>query len=117
MNVVTCAACGARIRADRERCLRCNQVLVAAPEPSRIQKLTSAQQRLMAGSAVLVLLLVGFLAWWNRPESLHVDAPALRPAAPAAQTTAALPSGSVEVGAASSSVAIPGEVLDLSRAA
>ena len=45
---VTCAACGARIKADRERCLRCFEILVAAPEPTLIERLTPEQRRVAA---------------------------------------------------------------------
>ncbi len=117
-NFVTCAACGARIQSDRDRCLRCNQILVAAPEPPRIQKLTGIQQRLMAGAAVIAILMVGALAWLNRPESIHDDAQADRPAPSLSQTAAAPASAPSAPGAdRSNSVAAPGEFLDLSRSA
>jgi tetratricopeptide (TPR) repeat protein len=113
---VTCAACGARIKADRERCLRCFEILVAAPEPKLIERLTPEQKRLVAGAAVVAVLLVGVLAWRNRPTPIDDAAPALQPraagsgaaAGPRAASTAARPSTSY--------VAPPGAFLDTARA-
>lgn len=117
-DFVTCAACGARIRADRERCLRCEQILVAAPVPPRIQRLTPEQQRFAAGAAVVAVVLVGALAWRNRPTVTDDAAPAqaLRP--PAAVAAAAAPPASPAANRpATAWNAPPGAFLDTSRAA
>ena len=116
MKVVTCAACGARIKADRERCLRCHQILVAAPEPPRLQKLTTGQLQAVAVAAILAVLLVGWLAWRNRPEPAHDDAQA-HGSAPSVAEPARVTPPSPTASAASRGgwVAPPGEVLDLSR--
>jgi tetratricopeptide (TPR) repeat protein len=117
-TVVTCAGCGARIRADRERCLRCEQILVAAPEPPRIQRLTPEQQRYAAGAAVAVVVLVGVLAWRNRPAVVDDTAPAqaYQPRTAAANATAA-PRAATTSRPASAHTAPPGAFLDTSRAA
>ena len=116
---VTCAACGARIRADRDRCLRCFEILVAAPEPKLIERLTREQQRLLAGGAVVAVLLVGLLAWRNRP-TLDATAPA-QPGQPRAAwngNAAGQPPAAVAAPRpASAHVAPPGAFLDTSRAA
>ena len=58
---VICAACGARIRADRNWCLRCDAPLVAAPEPA--PKATRRDWMTVGGVAagVGVLILFGLL--------------------------------------------------------
>jgi len=116
-DFVTCAACGARIRADRERCLRCEQILVAAPVPPRIQRLTPEQQRFAAGAAVVAVVLMGALAWRNRPTGIHDAAPAQSVRPPAAAAAAA-PTGSPAANRpATAWNAPPGAFLDASRAA
>jgi hypothetical protein len=64
------------MKADRERCLRCFEILVAAPEPKLIERLTPEQLRLVAGGAAVAVLLVGVLAWRNRPTPGEATAPA-----------------------------------------
>ena len=58
-DFVTCAACGARIRADRERCLRCEQILVAAPGAAARPAADAGAAAAAAGAAVVAVLLVG----------------------------------------------------------
>ena len=112
---VTCAACGARIRADRERCLRCFEILVAAPEPKLIERLTPEQKRLVAGAAVVAVLLVAVLAWRNRPVPIDDTAPALQPRA-AGGGAAAGPPAAAAARPGTASVAPAGAFLDTSRA-
>jgi Flp pilus assembly protein TadD len=115
---VTCAACGARIRADRERCLRCFEILVAAPEPRLIERLTREQQRLLAGGAAVAVLLVGLLAWRNRPTPLEATAPAQAGQQGAAwngNAAGPLPAAAAPR-PASAHVPPPGAFLDTSRA-
>ncbi len=114
---VTCAACGARIRADRERCLRCFEILVAAPEPKLLERLTPEQKRLVAGAAVVAVLLVGVLAWRNRPTPID-DGGAGTSATGAAGSGAAAgpPAASAVARPSTAYVAPPGAFLDTSRA-
>jgi Flp pilus assembly protein TadD len=111
---VSCAACGARIRADRERCLRCFEILVAAPEPKLIERLTREQQRLLAGGAAVAVLLVGLLAWRNRPTPLEATAPAQ--GATWNGNAAGPPPAAATDRPASAHVPPPGAFLDTSRA-
>ncbi len=113
---VTCAACGARIRADRERCLRCFEILVAAPEPKLIERLTPEQKRLVAGAAVVAVLLVGLLAWRNRPTPIDEVAPVLQPRAAVNGAAAGPPAASAAARPTTAYVAPPGAFLDTSRA-
>ena len=117
MKVVTCAACGARIKADRERCLRCHEILVAAPEPPRVQKLTPGQLQAVAIATGVAVLLVGAIAWRNRPAPAHEDAQAHGSAPVAAETRQVVaPPTSTTAAGGNAWVAPPGEALDLSRA-
>jgi tetratricopeptide (TPR) repeat protein len=118
-DYVTCAACGARIRGDRERCLRCFEVLVAAPEPKLIERLTREQQRLVAGGAAVVVLLVGGLAWRSRPTPIDAAAPAQagRPGAAWNGNADRPPAAAAAERPATALVAPPGAFLDTSRAA
>jgi tetratricopeptide (TPR) repeat protein len=116
---VTCAGCGARIRADRERCLRCFEILVAAPEPKLLERLTPEQKRLAAGAAVVAVLLVGVLAWRNRPTPIDAAAPAqsLQPRAAGRGAAAGPNPASAAARPSTAYVAPPGAFLDTSRAA
>jgi Flp pilus assembly protein TadD len=114
---VTCAACGARIRADRERCLRCFEILVAAPEPTLIERLTPEQKRLAVGIAVIAVLGVGALAWLNRPTPIDAEAPAPagRPGAAWNGAAAGEPAPMATARPSTAHVAPPGGFLDTSR--
>jgi Flp pilus assembly protein TadD len=118
-DFVTCAACGARIKADRDRCLRCFEILVAAPEPKLIERLTREQQRLLAGGAVVAVLLIGVLAWRNRPTPLDATAPAQagRPGAAWNGNADRTPPAAAPARPSTAHVAPPGAFLDTSRAA
>jgi tetratricopeptide (TPR) repeat protein len=113
---VTCAACGARIGADRERCLRCFEILVAAPEPQLIDRLTPEQKRLVAGAAVVAVLLVAVLAWRNRPVPIDHTASALQPRAAGSGAAAGLPAAAAAARPGTAYVAPAGAFLDTSRA-
>jgi len=58
VGFVICAACGARIKANRERCLRCEEPLVAWQKP---ELLPSWLQRLGGGTLVFGILAVVIL--------------------------------------------------------
>jgi Flp pilus assembly protein TadD len=118
---VICASCGARIKANRERCLRCDEPLVAAapaPAPLKLPEwLTASSGRmLMAGAATsLVLLLVATLIWQSSAAPV-IDEVA-RPA-PGAPLTAVRPSAAPrpgEAGAAATEPFVPVTALDSRR--
>jgi Flp pilus assembly protein TadD len=89
---VVCQACGAKIKAGRVRCPRCNEVFAAAPATADAPKaLPAALGRYrgplaLAGSALSVALLVAVIA--SRPDPVEEQvvrrsAPVARPAAAA----------------------------------
>jgi tetratricopeptide (TPR) repeat protein len=70
---VVCAACGARMKVDRERCLRCEEPLrPAAPriEPLRWRPLTLAQRRMAVAAAASLVVVTAILVWAMRPAPL-----------------------------------------------
>jgi len=64
---ITCGACGTRIRANREYCLRCGQPLAPAPETLDWSSLTSGRGLFMLLAVVAVVVAIGVLIWVNRP--------------------------------------------------
>jgi Flp pilus assembly protein TadD len=95
-----CASCGARIRADREWCLRCEAPLVPARSRSSELQLPGWLRARGGGTlifgavGVLAVLLVGYTIW-DRSASSNGDAgarPATAPAGGGASTGAAAPS-------------------------
>ena len=92
-NFVICASCGARIRADRDRCLRCDEPLRPAPasEPPLSASLTKGRAPLL-GTAAFVVVLVAIVANWNSSAPVDdVAQPAVSASAPAARLSAPLP--------------------------
>ena len=93
-----CAKCGARIRADREWCLRCEAPLV----PARSSELRLPGWLRARGGGTLIFGAVGMLAVllvgytiWDRSASSNSDAgprPAAAPSAGGSSTGAAAPS-------------------------
>src|SRR5438128_7588721 len=93
-SYVICASCGARIKANRERCLRCDEPLVAAapaPAPLRLPDwLTASSGRmLMFGAAASLVVLLAATVIWESRSAPAVDDVA-RPA-PGAPLTASRP--------------------------
>jgi tetratricopeptide (TPR) repeat protein len=82
LGPVTCSACGAKVREDRARCLRCGAALVAAAPPSR--HLSPRVIGIVAGLIAIAALATYIAA--RRPETA---APAVQPAAPVAAPVAA----------------------------
>ncbi len=66
---VTCAACGARIKADRQRCLRCGETLLTTSDRAVVAPpaLSSRQWTLTLAGGAVALLAVGLLLWVMRP--------------------------------------------------
>lgn len=81
MSVVVCPHCGAKIRAGRERCLRCYEKLGEAPPAPRFDG-----NRLAAGALIgfLCLTTVAVVALWRREARQSGQAP-VRPASVAAR--------------------------------
>ena len=83
---ITCHACGTRISADREYCLRCGQRLVPAPKTLEWSTLTAGRPLMMLVATVVVLAAVGALVWINRPtigeESVQARTPVRSSPAP-----------------------------------
>src|SRR5438309_11669778 len=81
---VVCASCGARIKANRERCLRCGEILQAAstPEPGRISLWLqgAAGRRLIIGvvGSLALFAIGGAYLDWQSPAIDRVARPAPR---------------------------------------
>jgi Flp pilus assembly protein TadD len=105
---IVCASCGARIKADREWCLRCEAPLVAA-RSSELQlpvwlKAWGGGTLIFAAVGVLALLLIGFTVWESRSTEDSAN-DAARPAstpANASQSTAQAPAPEVSLWSATS---------------
>jgi tetratricopeptide (TPR) repeat protein len=85
---VTCAACGARMKADRQRCLRCDEPLAAVagrPSPAPV-RLSARQWTVALGGGALALAGVAALLWAGRPVLEEETAQAYT--APRARTSA-----------------------------
>ena len=93
LGPVTCAACGAKVREDRLRCVRCGQPLVAAKpaEPSEPLRLPVAPRVAVIVVACLALgwLAVLFAGGWNgnQPVASTRVAPATAPQAAVARAS------------------------------
>lgn len=89
---IVCPSCGTRIKASRERCLRCNQLLRAAP-PRVAFRLSRGQTLIVATLASLVALATMVILW--NPEPPQVDdvarPPLSSPSAPVAAAATATP--------------------------
>ena len=99
LGPVTCAACGAKVREDRVRCLRCGAPLVAAKpaEPWRLPVSPRA-----AGILAGVLGLAGFAVVLTGGSSADQPAPA-----PAATVAAAAPAAAAAPRAVVTQPAVP----------
>jgi cytochrome c-type biogenesis protein CcmH/NrfG len=107
---IACKACGARIRADRDACLRCGEPLEPAPETVSLSTISSGRPLLVtvAIAAGLVALFVVF--WINRPTTVEevgvpYNGPAGKIAPHAAPAIAPLANGTVPTTAADGSPA------------
>ena len=91
---VVCASCGARIKAERDRCLRCGEILETAEMVAARQALPKRQ--VFAIVAVLLLALLGTaVVWWETRSSPLADAarPVSLKLASAARPTPVAPRG------------------------
>jgi Flp pilus assembly protein TadD len=88
---IACKACGARIRANRDACLRCGEPLEAAPQTVTLATISSGRQ--LAIALVIVAAVVGLvvLVWVNRPAVEQESARAAE--GPGAARGAAVASG------------------------
>ena len=115
VRYIACRACGTRIRADRESCLRCGEPLEAAPETVSLQTISSGRPLLVAIGTGVIIVAAAAAIWFNRPQIERNDAAAQplaspRPAAapgakPAAATAPVIPvtaTGSSQVASAES---------------
>jgi cytochrome c-type biogenesis protein CcmH/NrfG len=104
---IKCASCGARIRADRERCLRCGDPLRPAPAPQAPLQIAGVTLRnpsaLVGALVVLVFVGIAVLAYWLRSAP-----PADVVRSPAAPSSAAAPaSGLIRPRVTSSPASVP----------
>lgn len=89
---VDCAACGARMKADREWCLRCGAPLAGAAPPAPAA--TPRERALVTGVVAGLFLLVGATIVWQArtpPVDPQARPVAVRPARPAPAVPAAAP--------------------------
>src|SRR5438128_1564468 len=65
---VVCSSCGARIKATRQRCLRCLEPLHGDESPSYPSlSLSRVQTLALAGGVSLAVLALVVVLWWTRP--------------------------------------------------
>jgi Flp pilus assembly protein TadD len=88
VRYIACRACGTRIRADRESCLRCGEPLEAAPETVSLQTISSGRPLAIAVGIALIIAIAAGAIWVYRPRIEQRDAPGQayvpsRPAQPA----------------------------------
>lgn len=93
-KAITCASCGAKFRAHRDRCPRCRSVIVA-PNPVAEAASNRRLSHIATGIVALVIGCVGFL-WITRDAGPAPPAIERRPAA--AAPTPAPPSSDVATG-------------------
>ena len=109
---VVCSSCGARIKATRQRCLRCLEPLHGDETPSYPSlSLSRVQTLTLAGGVSLAVLTLVVALWWTRPDQADPVArpystpssaqPAPAPAAPSAQPAPSDVAAAGEVAAAS----------------
>ena len=89
---IICASCGARIKADREWCLRCEARLVPSRPPGMQLpawlKAWGGGTLIFGAVGVFALVLMGYLAWTSRsPEDTGASQPAAPPASAAANVS------------------------------
>ena len=66
---VVCSSCGARIKATRQRCLRCLEPLHGDESPSYPSlSLSRVQTLALAGGVSLAVLALVVVLWWTRPQ-------------------------------------------------
>lgn len=115
---VICASCGARIKANRDRCLRCDEPLVAAGPAPILQapawlKLSSGRL-LMLGVAASLALFVTAAVLWESGSDPADDIAKPAPGAPTASVASKPPAVSV---AATTELPAPVTALDSTRVA
>jgi Flp pilus assembly protein TadD len=107
---IICKACGTRIRADRDACLRCGTPLESAPETISLATISSGRPLLIAIAIAAVAIGAVALIWIYRP--LPVDdssQPVVAPSAPGAAASSAAGLGTT----VSAAVVPPGEAWEL----
>lgn len=85
LEAVTCASCGAKVREDRVRCLRCGRLLVVAPSP-RLDAVTGGGAPLL-GLAVVAVLAAGIWLAGTHSRPVAVATPPAPAMAPVAAST------------------------------
>lgn len=67
---IVCAACGARMKANRPRCLRCGEALTTAPGPGGVGRPISSQLPLLGGGALVwVMAMAAGVVVWRTPAA------------------------------------------------
>jgi tetratricopeptide (TPR) repeat protein len=64
---IICKACGTRIRADRDACLRCGTPLESAPETISLATISSGRPLIVTIAVAAVVLAIVALIWIYRP--------------------------------------------------
>jgi tetratricopeptide (TPR) repeat protein len=98
-RAITCAACGAKFRADRARCPRCRTVIA---RPDLVAEAASSRKLLRVAAAIGAVFIAGIaFLWVTRDTEPDVPAQASRPAAPVSRPKPPAP------GAANGANAVP----------
>lgn len=114
---IACKACGARIRANREACLRCGEPLEAAPPLVTLSTISSGRPLIVALAIAAGLAGLFVVFWINRPTVVDQDAPAYtRAGAAPASAVRPAPAGHAPP-AAVPSAPDPDDFLDLPQTA
>lgn len=113
---IVCAACGARMNANRPRCLRCGEVLTPAPRPGGAGRPVSFQLPLLIGGALIwvVAVAAGVVVWRTPAPEADDAARPPQPAMASPQSPARSPSGPAQSAAPGGETAA---FIDLGRTA
>jgi Flp pilus assembly protein TadD len=111
---IACRACGARIRANREQCLRCGEPLAPAPETVSLSTISSGRPLLITIGITAAVVAVLVFLWMNRPSPADSDAQSFAAPHPATTANAAAPADrrGIQPNAAASAGAIQGAGAD-----
>jgi tetratricopeptide (TPR) repeat protein len=81
-SAVICGNCGAKIKKGRDKCLRCGEPLVAAPDDSKASEVSEPKPqsgRIFLASAAVSVLALGVIAAYTVKQEARPEAPVAAP--------------------------------------